>query len=107
LTNISSLNSENKPSPPLVAWLARRLNAIGLRLHAETDAMARQRDWQITQRNRGLGRRYRDPRFDSLVRCPSCRGAGDMDKTPCEPCDGTGRLTLYEPSLVPRGAGDA
>jgi hypothetical protein len=106
LTKISGLNSENKPSSPLVAWLARHLNAIGQRLHAETDAMARQRGLEITQRNGGLGRSYHDPRFGSLVRCPSCGGAGDlgdMDGTPCQSCDGTGRLTLYDPSLVPRG----
>ena len=116
LAKISSLNRENKPSPSLVAWLARRLNAIGQRLHAETDAMARERGWEITQRNGGLGRSYRDPGFGSLVRCPSCGGAGhladmgdlgDMDGTPCQSCDGTGRLTLYDPSLVPRGVGDA
>jgi hypothetical protein len=110
LTKISSLNSENKPSPALVAWLARPLDAIGQRWHAETDVRARQRGWAITQRNGGLGRGYRDPRFDSLVRCPPGGGAGDlgdMDGTPCQSRDGTGRLTLYDPSLVPRGVGDA
>jgi hypothetical protein len=107
LTNSSSLNSENKPSPTLVTWLARSLNLNGQRLHAETDAMARQRGWQITQRNGGLGRRYRDPRFDFLTSCPSCRGTGDADEAPCEQCGGIGRLTRCEPSLVPRGAGDA
>src|SRR5450432_1695669 len=72
LTNISSLNSENKSALPPAAWLARLLNGVGQRLHARTDAMARQHGWEVTQSNGGLRRRYRDPRFGSLVRCPSC-----------------------------------
>jgi hypothetical protein len=111
LTNISSLNSENKSALPPAARLARLLNGVGQRLHAGTDAMARQHGWEVTQRNGGLGRRYRDPRFDSLIRCPSCGGmgtsAGQAHEVPCGPCDGTGRLTSRDPALVPRGARDA
>jgi hypothetical protein len=36
----------------------------GTRLHATTDAEARWWHWQVTERQDGLGRRYRDPRFD-------------------------------------------
>lgn len=107
LANISSLNSGNKPPAPLVARMARLLDNMGQRLFASADARARQRGWEVTQRSGGLGRSYRDPRFNSLVRCASCRGTGEVDEAPCGPCGGTGRLTRCEPSLVPRGAGDA
>ena len=103
----SSLSNEGKSSSALVAWMARLLNDFGHRLFADADATARQHGWQVTQLSGGLGRRYRDPRFDSLVRCPSCLGMGDVDAVRCEPCGGTGRLTLYEPAPVPEGAGDA
>jgi DnaJ-class molecular chaperone len=65
------------------------------RLFAAGDARARRRGWQVTVQHGGLGRRYRDPRFDLLIRCPECRGAGaDRDERPCPRCPGTGRLTL-------------
>jgi DnaJ-class molecular chaperone len=65
------------------------------RLFAADDTRARGRGWQVTARRGGLGRRYRDPRFDVLVACPECRGAGaDADDRPCRRCPGTGRLTL-------------
>ena len=34
------------------------------RLHAAEDARARQRGWQITRTPSGVGRLYRDPRWD-------------------------------------------
>jgi hypothetical protein len=107
LANTSSLNSEDKPSTHLVAWMARLLDGIGQRLFASADARAREHGWQITQRSGGLSRSYRDPRFDSLISCPLCKGTGDVDEAPCERCGGTGRLTRCEPALVPRGARDA
>jgi hypothetical protein len=98
---------EGKTSTPPVDWLGGFLSGIGRRLHADADAQAQGYGWQITQRNGGLSRRYRDPRFDTLARCPSCGGKGDVDEAPCEPCGGTGRVTVRQRSLVPRGAGDA
>ena len=68
---------------------------IGDRLFAADDAQARGRGWQVTVRCGGLGRRYRDPRFDLLVTCTECDGAGvDADDRPCRRCPGTGRLAL-------------
>jgi hypothetical protein len=83
LTKISSLSSEDKTSTSLVGWLARVLRNFGDRLFADADARARQHGWQVTRRNGGLSRRYRDPRFDSLVRCPSCAGTGGLDAVAC------------------------
>jgi DnaJ-class molecular chaperone len=65
------------------------------RLFAADDARARGRGWQVTARRDGLGRSYRDPRFNLLIRCPECRGTGaGADERPCRRCPGTGRLTL-------------
>ena len=64
-------------------------------LFAADDARARGRGWQVTVQRGGLGRRYRDPRFDLLVACIECDGAGvDADNRPCGRCRGTGRLVL-------------
>jgi hypothetical protein len=68
------------------------------RLFAADDARARGRGWQVTVQRGGLGRSYRDPRFDLLVECPQSRGAGvDADDRPCRRCPGPGRLTLDRP----------
>jgi hypothetical protein len=66
------------------------------RLFAADDARARRRGWQVTVQRGGLGRSYRDPRFDLLIRCPECRGTGPDDR-PCRLCPGTGRLALDRP----------
>jgi hypothetical protein len=107
LTKVSSLTSEDKTSTSLVDRLSRLLRNFGDRLFADTDAKARQHGWQVTRRNGGLSRRYRDPRFDSLVRCPSCAGTGGSDAAACGPCRGSGRLTLHQPAQVQGGAGHA
>ena len=60
------------------------------------DAEAYWRDWQMTRTHGGLGRRYRDPRFDTLAECPKCRGAGATGDRPCPPCQSTGRITSGE-----------
>lgn len=83
------------PLRQLAGWIANRLRAAGERLYAEPDRQARAHGWQITVWQGGLGRRYRDPRFDMLVSCPACHGAGaDDHDRPCLRCSGTGRLNL-------------
>ena len=65
------------------------------RLFAADDARARGYGWQITAQRGGLGRSYRDPRFDLLATCTECRGTGvDADDRPCWVCPGTGRRAL-------------
>jgi len=83
------------PLRQLAGSIANGLRAAGERLYAMPDRQARAHGWQITVRQGGLGRGYRDPRFDMLVSCPECHGAGadDQDRS-CRPCSGTGRLTL-------------
>ena len=60
----------------LLSWLAAIPRRLGDRLFAMNDAEAYWRSWQITSTHDGLGRRYRDPRFDALAECPKCQGPG-------------------------------
>jgi RecJ-like exonuclease len=76
-------------------WLRVRLARIGERAFAATDGFACEQGWQITSTHAGLGRRYRDPRFDSLASCSQCRGRGTRAPgSPCPACNGTGRIVL-------------
>ena len=95
-----------------LSWLAAIPRRLGDLLFAMNDTEAYWRDWQITRTQGGLGRSYRDPRFDTLAECPKCRGAGFTAAgagaiaggagltagLPCLPCLGTGRVTLGEVS---------
>lgn len=47
------------------AWLAGLVRRAGRRLFAMNDLEARWRGWQVTELAGGLGRQYRDARFDS------------------------------------------
>jgi hypothetical protein len=96
--NDTSPTSENKPRNRVARWLAGRIAAVGARLFAAEDLAATQHGWQITQRRGGMGRSYRDPRFDTLRSCPRCHGSGATDGNPCIPCDATGRVSLAAPS---------
>jgi hypothetical protein len=83
----------------LLSWLAYIPRRLGDRLFTWNDTEAYWRGWQITKVHGGLGRRYRDPRFDTLTACPQCLGGGTGTKdTPCAPCLGTGRVSTEEVS---------
>ncbi len=82
----------------LLSWLTAIPRRLGDRLFVMNDTEAYWRSWQITKTHGGLGRRYRDPRFDTLAECPKCHGAGVTADLPCLPCLGTGRITLVEVS---------
>jgi hypothetical protein len=86
--------------------LLRRLGAIGSKIFREDDRRARDRGWQIIPRHGGLGRTYRDPRFDHLVGCAACNGNGcDPDGITCSGCHGTGRITLGPAAVSQLGRG--
>lgn len=70
-------------------WIRR----VGEALFREDDALARQQGWQVTVVSGGLGRRYRDPRFDALHACRRCDGSGETGSEPCALCGGSGRVT--------------
>jgi hypothetical protein len=82
----------------LLSWLTAIPRHLGDQLFTMNDAEARWQDWQSIRTHGGLGRRYRDPRFDTLAECARCRGAGVAGREPCRPCQGTGRVTLGERS---------
>jgi hypothetical protein len=50
----------------LAGWLANLPHRAGSRLFAINDTEAGWRGWEVTELRGGLGRSYRDPRFDLL-----------------------------------------
>ncbi len=101
----TSPTSVNKVWNRLVRWGHRRLEAAGNRLFSADDLTLLGHGWQIIPRRPGLSRRYRDPRFDTLISCPHCDGSGATDGWPCPPCWGNGRLTRHFPSTDLGGEG--
>ncbi len=94
--------SLGKICPRLVAWLRVRSARLGERVFSADDNAARQLGWQVTPIYAGLGRRYRDPRFDSLAACQRCGGRGGTGRGDrCLACAGAGRIVLG-PALPPR-----
>ena len=74
-------------------WLAYSLRRCGARWFTMNDTEAYWWGWQITKTLAGLGRRYRDTRFETLAACARCAGAGIWPDASCGPCLGTGRIT--------------
>lgn len=62
----------------VAAWLAGLPRRAGRRLFAMNDLEARWRGWQVTETAGGLGRQYRDWRFDSLGSPGRAPRAGGM-----------------------------
>lgn len=96
MSNHTSPTSENNPRAPTIRGLAKLLNAVGNRLFAANDEEAAQHGWQITSRQGGLARSYRDPRFDLLATCHRCGGSGQATRELCSACDGRGRVRRTE-----------
>jgi hypothetical protein len=88
-----SLAGKTQVKIHLVSWLAALAEKAGTRLFARDDLTAIKNGWQVTMHRGGLGRRYRDPRFDTLRTCPGCNGDGLAGGEPCITCRGTGRAT--------------
>lgn len=63
-----------------IAWLAGLRRRAGRRLYEKNDLEASWRGWQVIETSGGLGRQYRDARFDSLAALREARGdAADGD----------------------------
>ena len=60
------------------AWVIGLPRRMGAWLHAASDAEAGWWSWQVTERYGGLGRRYRDARFEAARHDPSLR-RGDLE----------------------------
>jgi hypothetical protein len=63
------------------AWLIGLPRRAGRRLFAMNDAEAGWRGWQVTETFGGLGRRYRDARWDALAADPTLRREGLGERT--------------------------
>lgn len=78
----------------LFAWVRAAIETLGRWLFASSDATARNYGWQVTPIQLGLGRQYRDPRFDTLTSGPACGGRRVTAlRSSCQRCSGTGRVT--------------
>jgi hypothetical protein len=64
------------------AWLADIPRRIGDRLFLDRDEEAYWRGWQVTPLHGGLGRRYRDPRFDTHSAPPGPNGQVPLGQAP-------------------------
>jgi len=86
--------------------VATPLRVIADRLFRKDDARVRRRGWQVTALHGGLGRAYRDPRFDLLQACSACLGTGaGKQGQGCGSCSGTGRVTLAGHPVPQTGRG--
>jgi hypothetical protein len=93
--NGSTSRNSIKPWKRATTWIKTTLDARTREWFAADDAAARAQGWQVTSLRYGLGRLYRDPRFDTLGSCPACRGCGtDSDERECACCDGAGRIVI-------------
>jgi hypothetical protein len=63
-------------------WLAYFLRRRGDRWFAVNDTEAHWWGWQIAKTYGGLGRWYRDIRFDTLAACKRCASAGVWAEAP-------------------------
>jgi hypothetical protein len=104
-TPANSIKSWNRP----LTWVRTAIGILTQLLFASSDASAQRYGWQVTSTRLGLGRQYRDPRFDLLRSCPGCRGRSVLPGgIKCPTCRGSGRITIKpagRPSsgLPPRG----
>jgi hypothetical protein len=81
--------------------LAGIIRRAGELIFMANDEEAYWRGWTVERRPGGLGRRYRDPRFETLTTCSHCRGLGITPaESPCVTCSGTGRVTIDQPPFA-------
>jgi hypothetical protein len=73
-----------------ISWLIGLPRRAGARLYARNDEEAGWHGWQVTETFGGLGRQYRDARFDQLRLDPSIRRAELLEDPaqPDRPCGG-------------------
>jgi hypothetical protein len=82
-----------EPHERLADWTARCVQQLGDLVFAVEDQEAAWHAWDVEHRYAGLGRLYRDQRFDALVSCPRChRVSTDAGRTVCKQCSAADRL---------------
>jgi len=90
----------------LAGWVSSIPGRLLDRLFEMNDAEAYWSGWQITKVHGGLGRQYRDPRFDTLAACSRCWGTGTRAGQPCSPCQGTGRVWIEDAGIDGTGSAE-
>jgi hypothetical protein len=93
----------NKDEGPTRPGPCQWITTLADRLHAAEDTRARRRGWQITRTSRGMGREYRDPRWDLIAACEVCGGEGINGVHQCITCQGRGTVRLDQLNLHPGG----
>ena len=81
------------------AWLAGLPRRLGSRWYAMNDEEARWHHWQVTETFGGLGRQYRDPRFDALKPDPTLRA--DRSGRPLNGGEGLCRPAVHTDQTTP------
>jgi hypothetical protein len=72
----------NRLSSLPLNWTKSTLSSLPWRLFDGLDATARQHGWQVSSTHHGYGRRYRDPRFDTLAPREERRDRGAVPEPP-------------------------
>jgi hypothetical protein len=85
-------------------WLGQLIRRWEDRIFATEDTAARARGWQLSHPPRGLGRIYRDPRWDLISAGEACGGDGGNPVEPCLPCAGHGTVRRDWATAPPGGA---
>ena len=99
LTGLVEVRDQPGRAAERLAGIVRRLGDL---VFMANDEEAYWRGWTIERRHAGLGRRYRDPIFDTVASCPHCQGLGiTAAESPCVKCTGTGRVTVDAPPPFP------
>jgi hypothetical protein len=74
-------------------WMSVCLALTGDLVFASKDAEASWHAWDMERRAAGLGRAYRDRRFDTLIPCPRCHNISTVaNGSVCKQCSAAGRL---------------
>jgi len=72
-------------------WISSVLDRFDRFAYRELDLRATARGWQV-HRDRRFQRTYRDPRWDTVLECPTCHGTGSDGASACPECDGVGTV---------------
>lgn len=94
------MDNERQRQTPGTGRIRTRLTGMIDRLFAAEDDRALDRGWQVQRIHGGLGRRYRDPRWDLVRRCECVEIGIDPG---CPDCAGTGvirQATISSPDTT-------
>jgi hypothetical protein len=88
---MQSITVTRAPANPVRRFFQQLLDVLDGWAFDELDARARAQGWQVV-RPAPLTRVYRNPEFDTYVRCRACQGEGLTGRGTCHDCLGSGRV---------------